>query len=170
MSTEWERIMLASSSQCLSVWTWLGKSLLIYAMMMSVGVFVLVARHGTIHDGVAHLERRGLVPDRSSAWLGSPNSDGVCSATFRLTNRSDHSIQILGAPVDCPGSLVTELPMAIQVGEAKELTYRVFSRILKGEASLNARVFTDDRERPIVDLTLRGVFPGIPNSSDRASR
>jgi hypothetical protein len=147
---------------------WLPRPAVAAIIFVSVALVIAAitafARFGSVQAALDYwLRGETLFVDANEKSLGVVAPGDTVTASFKLTNRGQNSIRILGCASGCTCATPKDLPFALRASETKEFAVRVAvptKEQIKGlertDLELPLTLFTSNRTQSRVPLTIRG--------------
>jgi len=141
------------------------------AALIAAAVFAL-ASFSSIKSAVGfYMRGETLLVDATEKSFGVAASGRTFDVSFRLTNRGDKPIRILGCKTICTCTVPHDLPYTLDPKESRDLniTVNTFGQVRDGQPTdlyLPLTVFTSNRAQSRVGLAIRGEVREKPVAAD----
>lgn len=113
-------------------------------IVMPLNLVVLILLFGSISAAMTFFSGQRLVVDSSSKFGGSVAHGDSVDVIFELRNLSRQSVRVIGAKSSCNCLAVLDLPIAIGIGESKDLRLRLFGNNSNSLQSETVALVFDD--------------------------
>lgn len=134
------------------VLAFLGGGLLPLGVLLAWGCWEL----GSLANVLAYVNGERLLVDPGTCWFGTAGRGEEREVRVTIRNRTEKTIRVLGARMNCTCMTTDELPVEIEPGGRRDFTIRVF---LGGtESTFEKRVdyYTDYEAKPSLAVVVRG--------------
>lgn len=140
-------------------YTYFRKTPMAATALMTLGMLLAFAawsssRFGSVSRGLAYVRGERLFVDETSKSLENLRPGEERRVTFRVTNLSGRSLQLIGARTSCGCTGVQGLPMSIPRLGTRPLVVRVKPAASSDLSKVSLELLTDNVEQPTVFLTI----------------
>lgn len=133
--------------------------------MFPLSLIVLILLFGSVSAAMTFFSGQRLVVDSSSKFGGSVEKGDFVDVIYKLSNLSRQSVRVIGAKSSCSCLGVLDLPIAIGIGESKDVRVRLFgNKVNTLQSEMVALIFDDTLQKQMLVATALVVKAGKPIS------
>ena len=136
------------------------------AALLAMAVFA-IASFGSLGLAIGYyLRGEKLLVDAPQKSFGAAAPGETVRVSFKLANKNDVAIRILGCKAACNCTVPCELPLALAPGESKDFTLTIQMPSQRGRGGRRLDVpftlFTSSVVQPRINLAVRGELSDKP--------